>query len=69
MSVPLVCIGDIGNIDSFVIIGDIANIGESVTYCLNERCVPLSYRHSGTLLPIRDYETFHYSPLRGNFAS
>ena len=71
-SVSPIRIGDIdiiGNIDSFGIIGDIAGIGESVTYCLSERCVPLSYRHSGTLLPIREYETFHYSPLRGNFAA
>ena len=56
----------IGDID---IIGNIGDIKESVTYCLSERCVPLSYRHNGTLLPIRKYVTFHYSPLRGNFAA
>ena len=72
MSVSLVRIGDIdiiGNIDSFGNIGRIDNIGESETHWQRERCIPLSYSHSGTLLPIREYETFHYSPLRGNFAS
>ena len=65
-------IGDIGNIDSFDNIGNIGSIddiGEVKTYCQRERYVPLSVYSSGSLPPIEDFETFHYSPLRGNFAS
>ena len=73
-NVSIVSIGDIdiidniGNIDSFGNIGRIDNIGESETHCQRERSIHLSYSHSGTLLPIREYETFDYSPLRGNSA-
>ena len=57
----------IGNIDSFDNIGDIGNIGDIEDYCQRERCVTL-YGRSASILPIEDFETFHYSPLRGNFA-
>ena len=63
--IDITCIGGIDNIDS---IGDIGDIGESVTYCQNERYVSLSAYSSGCVPPIEDFETFHYSPLRGNFA-
>ena len=63
MSVSLIRFGDIdiiGNIDSF---------GNIKTYCKRERCVSISAYSSGCHLPIGDFETFHYSPLRGNFAA
>ena len=65
VSVPLVRIGDIGSIGS---IDNIDNIGNIKTYCQRERCVSISAYSSGCHLPIGDFETFHYSPLRGNFA-
>ena len=65
----------IDDIDSFDIIGNIGNIGnigdngDIENYCQRERCVSISAYSSGCHLPIEDFETFHYSPLRGNFAS
>ena len=75
-SVSLIRIGDIDIIDNIDSFGDIdnfdniGNIGEFENYCQRERCVSISaYTHSsGYLLPIGDFETFYYSPLRGNFA-
>ena len=58
----------IGDIDSFGNIGDIGSIGKVETYCQNQRCVHLSAYSSASILPIEDFETFYYSPLRGNFA-
>ena len=61
----------IGNIDSFDNIGNIGNIigiGEVEPYCQNQRCVHLSAYSSASILPIENFETFHHSPLRGNFA-
>ena len=61
----------IGNIDSFGNIDNFDNVGnieDIENYCKRERCVTL-YERSASILPIEDFETFHYSPLRGNFAS
>ena len=64
-SVSLIRIGDIDIIDNF---DNIGNIGEIENYCQREQSVTI-YERSASILPIGDFETFHYSPLRGNFAA
>ena len=74
VSVSPIRIGDIdiidiiGYIDNFDNFDNIGNIGEIENYCQRERCVTL-YGRSASILTIGDFETFHYSPLRGNFAA
>ena len=45
----------------------IGTIGEIEAY-KRERCVHISTTYSGCLILIGGFETFNYSPLRGNFA-
>ena len=40
-----------------------------VEICQREWCVHITITYSGCLILIGDFETFHYSPLRGNFAA